>query len=324
MKTMVIPASKISAKLVNEYTLQKKRAKALISSYNKKFEEDEEAKKLTTELKQVEQDREEMFKFQEHQLKKQVNLLQQELIEMVKDEDCLRVDNEDGSCMYLVSAKNSKLAYRVLSVSSHQVVALDTSLMGLVFPTQKQQNLYEKYAKLKNQAKQNPKNQKRINAKLEKLYKKDPEFLDKYHASKLQEKLYNYNTNARLKINNDFSSKMSEIDTSAREKIKSLAAKIDTIKKSYMSYAERMAKQRRLQFVKDNIAEISKVAQNLKLKVGEVSSREIAIVVLALEAKTTVQNGKSVKVIDSAKIDMLAKQLEKDLLLNKVNFNFNK
>lgn len=322
----------IDSELAGKYGIHKSHIASFKTRCDKKIKQDTEITKYQSQIDQIEKDRQSVIDFAERRYDDHMKKLNQDLTWMVTHErGCYSTYNElDGSTSFMLQGSNGA-GYRYAVIGRDGKVNILTDLIGTVEPSKKQLALYEEYGALRSIAPQSDKQYKKIQKRMKALHKKDPEFIEKYTVLKIQEKLNSYEKLIQKEAQKIKDQKIEEAILKARADVKDVSRKLETVKQKYTTYTDTLIKQRRYNFIKDNINEIAKFAEKLNLNVDrtanpcivytnngvakQISYKELAVAIMLLGAKKEVVNGKVITYVNREKANYFAELLEKDVFV---------
>ena len=330
-KNYVFAKVNVPKDLATKYSIHKGYMAGYATRGKKKLEADSQATALKERIAQIEEERLALIATQDSMLKNYKKILNSEIGFMIANEkDVKATNNIDNTVATYYMVNGFSVALKNLE---GQYIIL-TNLIDKVPATEKQLALYEKYAMLRSTEPQNASQAKKLEKQIVKLYRKDPEFLDKYTASRLQYKLQEHVSNAIKEKTTKYEENVHEINKIANEQTEDAQRKLDTITQKYTRYTDRLVKQKEKEFIQNNADAIAAFADSLNLKVDRtncpcieytnngvkdvVSVKEFAIAKLLLNAKKAEYKGKMVSYVSKQRVQTFERMLENEILADRV------
>lgn len=320
----------IDQELLGNYILHKGYNKACKTRVDKKYNNDSQIKKINNELDSAKNDHIALVEFTKKKAKKQLDDLSIETSYMLKFEDFVDIlELKDGTTCYFYTAYNGE---KIEVAEKNKNGIFKIANFENIVPTAKQKELYEEFCTLRSTKPMGERQKRTIEKKIEKVYAKDPTFLNKYAAECLKNKIATVYGVKFQRIIKEAKEKVEEIELKHNAKIKQLTGKLEYVKQKYNRYAKKLIQQREYKYIVDNVDKIAMFAKTLGLEnevygpyvtfknngvPEKISLTELSLATLLLKAKTGKFKEEKVCYVSKEKVNKFAKVLETEVFADK-------
>lgn len=325
---IVDKADEVAPMLCGKFRLHRGQLSAANTRANKKFEQDAEAnllKQQIADLKTETQAKLDYYAMQYNDGLKELNNTLRYM--MMQERTLIKVpgNSEEVAVKYMLPG-----GHLIATQSKQGEITLADKIVAEQ-PTKQQLALFEKYAAMRTVEPQNEKQQKKLSKKLGAIYKKDPEFINLYIALKLQEKLIQYKSEKYKLLTEEYAFRVDSTNLKKVTREKELARKLDSIKRKYTNYVERIIQQKDNKFIVENAETIAKYAKTFgvpnspqgtyMVEFGQtkVNLESFALAVLSIKGKQEkIAQGKCY--FPKAVVRAYARELREDVITADVTF----
>ena len=325
---IIAKADEVAPTLCGKFRLHRGQLSAANTRANKKFEQDAEANLLKQQIADLQTETQVKLDYYAMQYKDGLKELNNTLRYMLMQERTImriKGDSENTAIKYMLPG-----GYLIATQNIDGEITLAEPIKSEQ-PTKKQLALFEKYGALRSVEAQTEKQQKKLSKQLGKLYKKDPEFINLYIALKLQEKVIQYQSEKYKLLTEEYSFRVDSVKLKKVTKEKELARKLDTIKRKYTNYVERIIQQKDNNFIVENAETIAKFAKTFGIQNApqgaymvefgqtKVNLESFALAVLSIKGKQEkIAQGKCY--FPKAVVRAYARELREDVISANVTF----